>query len=211
MRTASPKVLLPLLCFVLIVAGCNGSGNRFDSLTAFLDESIVGGIPIDHTDPEGVVEAHARALSEKSLAAYLALLEPDFRFYIYDVDAIDFPWLTEDYWLREVEAEMIGNMMDPDFSGDEPPVESIVAAFRVLHVGEQDGGVIEVTADAILEALIGPNDGWSSDTRFVMKLAPDSDGFLRIRSMWEIEKLSPRGSNEAIESQTWGRIKAQFR
>jgi hypothetical protein len=209
MRAAVSKVLL--LFFVVIQCGCNGSGNRFDFLTTFFeDEGVIDGIQTNLTDPSDVVNAHGAALAEKSFEAYVALLAADFRFYIYDGDAIDFPWLTEDYWLREVEAEMIGNMMDPDFSGDEPPVESMRADFRVLRVEPGDGDVIDVTADAIMEVLIGPYDGWSSDTRFVMKLAPDPDGFLRIRSIQEIEKLSPRPAL-AADSKSWGGVKSLYR
>ena len=111
----------------IAAAGCSDDPN---APVKIVGEGMVDGIQTNLTDPQDVVRAHGEALSEMSFHAYEALLDPEFRFYIFDGDAIDFPWLNEDWWPLEVESAMIDNMTDPEFSGDEDPVESIAATAR---------------------------------------------------------------------------------
>jgi hypothetical protein len=69
--------------------------------------------------------------------------------------------------------------------------------------------VQELITDAILEVLTAPSDGWSSDTRFRALLAPQEDGFLRIRSIAVIDKLQP--APHSCPECGWTMIKADHR
>jgi hypothetical protein len=144
--TPRPWARLAPVCLIGLLGACSDSENPFDSLG---DEEI----PTDVTDVAALFESHTRALNERDSDAYVALLDPGFRFYIFENDALDFPWLPQDYWEHDAEAGMIANMTDPEFSGDEPPVQSIRAAFNILNERELAGGLLEVIADAIFEVL----------------------------------------------------------
>jgi hypothetical protein len=197
---------LPALLLVVGALACSDAENPFDSLGG-PDE-----IETNTTNPEALLESHSRALNERDFGAYMALLDPAFRFYIRDDDADDFPWLPESYWEYDVEEDILANMMDPDFAGGEPAVETIEASFRILSENVLGGGERELTVDAALTVLVGPNSGWAASPRFVMILAK-TDDFFRIRSIHEVERLSPGSpaAETAAEEASWGRIKALYR
>jgi hypothetical protein len=140
----------------------------------------------------------------------MALLSPDFTFYIRDDDASDLPWVTNGYWSREVEGEIIANMMDPNFNGETLPVDTIEATFNVLNVASIEGGHL-LSADADIRVLVGPDTGWFSDTKFECVLRPDARGFLRIETLREVRRTEPgRAASEAIEPTPWTAIKARY-
>ncbi|MGQ0720377.1 MAG: hypothetical protein ACT4PE_02245 [Candidatus Eiseniibacteriota bacterium] len=99
------------------------------------------------------------------------LLHQGFRFYPLDTDADQFPWLTGDFWGRTEELAFASNMFDDNFSGLQPPVDSIDWEFTILSQRETTdatwGVVTEVTATALITVLTAPDEGFSSDTKFI--------------------------------------------
>jgi hypothetical protein len=200
MNRAARSRWLPSLSVAVLLVGCNE-----EAPTQFVD-----GIPTNVTETSALLDSHARALEEKSAAAYEALLHPEFRFHVLDVDAHDLPWLSDGSWGYDDEVDMISNMTDPSFSGQELPVESIEARFTVIGDREVEGGLRELTVDAIMTVLVGPSAGWTSDTRLVFQVS-SVGGFLRVTEIREVEKVQPRGAILAMERKTWGEIKSLYR
>lgn len=177
------------------------------------------GIALDVTDPDALLQSHARAFEEMDLPVYRALLatpgdhgldDPGFRFYILGTDASDFPWLPNAWWAHSDELAIIAHMFDPAFQGANPPVQSIEFRYTVLDRGTAvDPAGIEVamlTVDAVITVLVGPADGWRADTRLIFEMGKDTRGHLRIRSIREVGKLSPL----RVEQSTWGQIKGLY-
>jgi hypothetical protein len=181
--------VLGLLGLLIVLPGC--------PLTP--DETGGGGDDTRLTEtretPDGTIRRQGQIWAQRRYQEYTEILHDKFEFYIFEGDAIDFPWLEADFWTRTVELEMASNMFDENFSGDEPPVDQIKFDYNILiqrDTFDGDGNpIVEITADAIAEVLIGPHDGWSSDTRFVFDVVedPDEPGLWQIKRQQEIEKL----------------------
>ena len=156
MRRHRFGVLAGLAIAMFTAAGC-GDGI---SLTRSVQEIPI--FQVDFTDPVKALLAHGEALSQKNHDAYVALLSPDFKFYIRDDDASDLPWVVNGAWPYSVEIEIMANMMDPNFSGNELPVEAIEADFIVRNISEIIGPDSEgylLLADADMRVLVGPGYG----------------------------------------------------
>jgi hypothetical protein len=160
-------------------------------------------IPVDLTFPLHVIESHARAINHRSLATYAALLDPGFEYVVPSDEIADIPWLNGDSWDVADELDIITNMMNPDFQGPWPPVRVMRFAYTWLREDVQDTGVV-ITVDADAIVLASSSGGWFTRTRLDFLLAPDADGFYRIREIREIEVLVPDG-------ESWAVIKARYR
>jgi hypothetical protein len=166
-----------------------------------------GVIPTDLTDPAAVIDSHGRALEQKDYAAYEALLDNTFEFVPLPADAQDFPWIQGGSWPKATELEIIGNMFDPEFSGEESPVDAIEANFTVLSQQTLPTGRIELTTNTQGRVLTSSMDGWSFDTRVVFELV-SREGFLRIAKMKEVPVTFGARS---VEESSWGSIKSLYR
>lgn len=164
-------------------------------------------IPVLLTDPQEVIGSYALAWERREYAAIEALLAPDFEFHPVALDLVQLPWMMSDRWDRATELGITANMFDPQFVGAVPPATSIVHPFAILSTREIQAGTFEVVIDASVTVLVGPNKGWRSDTRFVVTVVEQPDGFLRIRKIEEVLKLAPRST----EGSSFAVVKAQWR
>ncbi|MGQ0720621.1 MAG: hypothetical protein ACT4PE_03480 [Candidatus Eiseniibacteriota bacterium] len=203
--------------FALTLAACGEGDGLLEGIDE-LDDGLVGGIPTNLTDPAAVIGSHAAALGAKNLDAYTALLEPEpagrsaeagFRFYPLDTDAAQFPWMTGDSWGAADELRFMGNMFDPEFSGAQPPVDSIEMGFTILSQREVQAPLYEITIAALITVLTAPDEGFSTDTKFIVLLARQADGYYRIREIREVPRQL-RGA-AAVAEASWGENKALYR
>jgi hypothetical protein len=196
-----------VLVGILLAAGC---GEEADSPSG--PDPVEGqGIPIQLVDPDQVIASVAMAWEHRDSAAMSALLAPDFRFYIRDDEATEFPWLPQAFWDLATELGFAGNMFDPDFTGANPPVQSIEFQFQVLDGSQPQPGTYERKLDAVITVLTGPADGWRADTRFDLVIREQPDGFLRLSEMREIPSFARRGESGGAESSSWGAVKNLYR
>ena len=201
MQQLSIRAFSPYLFCFLLTAICACSDDDSDNGVGPDDE-----IPTDLTDPDAVIESHGKALTQKDHAAYAALLDGDFEFIPLERDAHDFPWLQGDSWAKAEELDIIGNMFNPEFDGEQSPVNTIEAALTVLSQQTLPTGRIELTTQMQGEVLTTANHGWSFDTRVVFELV-SREGFLRIVKIKEVDAVAGRG----VEAASWASIKALYR
>jgi hypothetical protein len=90
-------------------------------------------------------------------------------------------------------------MFDPEFAGQQPPVNSIEMGFTVLSQREAEPGLQEVTITALITVLTAPDEGFSADTKFILLMAKQADGYYRIREMREVPRQS-RGEALAVDA-----------
>jgi hypothetical protein len=163
-------------------------------------------ISTDVTDPAALIASYEQALDQSDFEAYVALLEAPagplsgFQFFpLPDDDVSDFPWLEWDHWHwpYPVEVAAIRRLMDPNPEGRDTAVTAIQADLDVLSKRVLEGDWI-VTTSASIRVFVGSEVHCSTETRLEFQLAEDADGFLRIRSMREID---------AGQSETWAQIK----
>ena len=183
------------------------------------DTGEIGGVATKHTDPAALLAAHAEATSARNLEAYEALLvQPAddallFEFYPKAGDANDLPWLEGDCWGYETEIDIMTNMFDPNYSSpDADPLQSIEMGMTVLAIAEPGDGTIVVDCTATILVLVGPDDGWFADTRFLFDLV-SVGGYLRIQRIEEAprQKAALAGMRAAGEESSWSQIKAIYR
>ena len=176
---------------ILVLPGCPLSPDEDDG---------GGGGPDDRLDeatsPSLALTRLSQIWEQKRYQEYTELLHDQFTFWLRNDDAGSFPWLSEDFWGRTEELAFAANMFDESFSGDNPPVDSIDWDFNILNernLTDAQGNVIavEITTDATIQVLTGPNDGFRSDTRFIFELVEDprNAGLWQVFEQREIEKL----------------------
>jgi len=200
---SSPTIRTILCASLFAIAAC---GDDDDNPQAPNPDEIA----TDLTDPAQVIEAHEKALAKKNLAAYEALLDSDFEFFPLERDAEDFPWMTGESWPRSEELGIIGNMFDPNFAGDENPVDVIEIELTIISQRALASGGTELICTQRGRILTAANNGWSFDTRVIVELVP-RDGFLRIAKMTEIDAvLAGRGAS-SVEGASWGNVKNLYR
>jgi hypothetical protein len=148
----------------------------------------------------------------------MALLSPDFQFYIRDDDAADLPWVMNGFWSRDVEGEIMEHMMDPNYVGSSPPVQTIEATLHMLSDEVVDGGgpvlVVDTVADADIRVFVDPGTGWFSNTRFECTLERAAPEAMRIRTLREIHRTEPGRTSPTetlVEELSWGGVKALYR
>jgi hypothetical protein len=180
---------LGLVGLVLLLPGCPLSPDTDDK------KPPVDTRPIERTSVEGALGRLAQVWVLKDYDGYEQILHTGFRFYIRDDEADEFPWLPNPFWGRTEELVFAENMFDANFTGENPPVQSIEWTFDTLSsrvTTDIDGETVtEVTTDALITVLTGPSDGWRSDTRFIFDVIedPDEPGLFQIKRQQEILKL----------------------
>lgn len=192
----------------LMLAGCGSDGTTEPEPE---DPGLVDGIQTNQTDPAAVPATWAQALEEGSLEAVTRLLSPDFEYFIRDDDADQFPWLPPGTgWTHDVEMNILGNMMDPDFISPETqnPVLEIHMQLDVTSSQDLGDGAIELTTNMDAVVVWAAGTGASTNGRLTIVLVPDDKGFYRIRSQRE---LPPFSRLLRVESDSWGGIKSLYR
>jgi hypothetical protein len=178
-----------------------------------------GSVDPELTDPEDVVQAHAQATSERNLEAYAALLFPAlagvdaFAFYPRALDAGDLPWLVGGCWDRATEIGIMTNMFDPSYaSPNAEAVQTIDMDVNVLTITEPGDGTTVVDCLATILVMVGPLEGFLTDTRMLFTLEPYGE-WLRIRKIREIERWKAQGGGlqRATEATSWANIEALYR
>ena len=87
-------------------------------------------------------------------------------------------------------AIIAAHMFDPNFSGNENPIDAITIDLTELSrrtVGDR----VEVTCTQTGEVLTLENNGWSFDTRIVIEIVPDPDepGLFQVIKQTEIDAV----------------------
>lgn len=169
----------------------------------------IDGIYVSHTDPAALISAHAEAVSKRNLCAYEALVVQPvaradvFSFCPMPAEAPDFPWCDGGCWGYDDEMEMISNMFDSTYSSPYvQPLQSLGMDLVIQEIHDLGSGTYTVDCAGSVLALVGPNDGFASETRLVFTLTTIRK-YLRIERVEEIAHLRHRS--------TWASIKAQYR
>jgi hypothetical protein len=187
-RSKLPTVL-GLLAVLLLLPGCPLSPDKEENK----DEEVRLDNP---TTVQGTMNRLSQVWENKLFREYELLLHDQFRFSPLDVDRSQFPWLPDDFWGRTTELEFANNMFDSDFTGNQPPVESITWSFSILresNVADANGNpAIEVETTAVITVLTGPDQGFSSDTRFIFLLTADPNfpGQFQVLEQREVPRQS---------------------
>ena len=198
------------------LAGCGDTQGPFDTRPGADDENE----PAGYTTPAELIDAFAKAMSERNLDDYIALLEPwtgtraaaGFRWYpqVWDLD--DLPWLDgEEYWDREEEIGMISHMFDDTFVSQETgqSIDSITAEIDIESVESLAGGEIRVKTIAIVQVLWAEDSGLRCEVRLEFLLVRGEDGFVTIRSVREYSLLAR--DDRSVDNSTFSVIKALYR
>jgi hypothetical protein len=112
---------------------------------------------------------------QKLYTQYEDVLHDQYEFFPLERDAGDFPWLPEPSWPRTEELKMAEHMFDPNFSGQENPIDVIEISLTELSRRDLGNDHVEVICTQIGRVLTDANDGWSFDTRILMEIVPDPD------------------------------------
>ena len=178
-------LFLALAILLMVCPGCPLSPD---------DDSGGGGeeVRLSRTTPQEAVQWVATVWSKKLYTEYEIILHDDFEFFPRNDDLQDFPWIQGTSWGRTVELSIADNMFDPNFAREgNDAVQSIdmvltYASHRALDV-PPNGTELTYTAD--VEVLVGPNDGWRSDTKFIFIVVPDSDepGLYQVYQQKEVQ------------------------
>jgi len=214
MLRTHPWTLAAVLALAVGMTACGGDPNAGEGQASLLAPDLPTGdgisVPPSHVenqDPLVVVNLHAEAVSRRDFHLYRALLAHEFRFYPRDADADNLLCLSpqSDSWGAGMELLIWKHMTDPNFVGDEHPVEKITMDLTVLSSRNLPGGEFVVTADATILVFVGPDTGWATNTRLRFDLSRQA-GSLRIDSIRESAILT--GQAEEVG---WGAIKCLYR
>lgn len=193
MRT-SRTMLAAVFVALLLPAGCSDEENPAGNDGNGAEQGGTSVILTNHTDPAAVVAAHAEAMSARDLQAYDALLaQPGksaagFEFCPRAMDVYSLPWLEGDCWDYEAEIAIITHMFDPNYSSPEAkPVQSIDMQVYILSITESGDGSTVVDCTTTVLVMVGPRDGFLTDTRLLFTLVSDGQ-YLRIQRIEEIER-----------------------
>jgi hypothetical protein len=202
-----------MLVLLILVQGCGDSqpvspGRQLTE--AIASDRRVDLDPVATTDPVDLVTTYAELCSSRDFTRTVGLLDRDFRFVASFGDG-DLPCLDGNgAWSREVEIAIWRNMTDHDYSGSEPPVTHIDMDTSILSVQDLAPGEHRVVADVIAVVLVGPSDGWSTDTRLQFHLVTRRSGTLAIREILELERFEP-GSRTSSEPASLAAVKCLYR
>jgi hypothetical protein len=210
-----------LLLGVLALAGFAACGDN-NPAESGEDLGEIGGIATKHTDPVALLAAHARAISEKNLAAYEAMLMPpgdglnSFHYCPTPEDVDDLPWMQGSCWGYETEIGIMTNMFDENYSS--PNAEAVQTIDMDISVGaitEPGDGTTVVDCVATILVMLGPNDGFFTDTRLLFTLESYGE-CLRIRKIQEIPRQKAQGGGlrddpPEMPTSSWAHTKALYR
>lgn len=128
---------------------------------------------------------------QKLYTEYEQVLHDGYEFFPRERDAEDFPWITGSSWPRTEELNIAAHMFDPNFSGQENPIDVIEISLTELNRRDLGDGHVEVTCTQQGRVLTAANDGWSFDTRVVLDIGPDPDepGLYQVYKQTEIDAV----------------------
>jgi hypothetical protein len=146
---------------------------------------------IVRTSVDKTIEYFEYVWRHKMYTEYNDLLHDQFEFFPLERDATDFPWMTGSSWSRTQELDIAAHMFDPNFSGQENPIDSIEFDLTELSRRDLGNSRTEVTCTQQGRVLTAQNDGWSFDTRVQLEIVPDPDepGLFQIIRQTEIDAV----------------------
>jgi hypothetical protein len=177
-------VLLGLTSLLLFLPGCPLSPDSDD------DPPEVE-IRLDRSSVDETINYVATVWSNKLYDEYEMVLHDQFEFFPRAVDAGDLPWMPGESWGRSIELAMAEHMFDPNYASPEAEaVQSIDMDFTILNRTPQGGDTTRVDCTANILVMVGPNEGFLSDTRFLFDVVPDPDepGLFQVYRQEEIER-----------------------
>lgn len=153
-------------------------------------------------------------MNKKLYSEHEEFLNSSFQFTPRPADHADFTWMTGDSWDRATELEIAWHLFDPNYSGNQPPIDQISVSATLLSQATQADGSIEVIASFTGQFLTGPVDGFGFDTRLRLTIASE-DGSLGIEAIEELDPipLAPTFTPDdpGLSSESWARIHAAYR
>lgn len=140
---------------------------------------------------EETVDYVAKVWRHKLYTEYDDVLNDGYEFFPLERDAADFPWLPGSSWPKTDELQIAEHMFDPNFSGQENPVDAIEITLTELSRRDLGNSHVEVTCTQQGRVLTASNDGWSFDTRVVLDIGPDPDqpGLFQVYKQTEIDAV----------------------
>ncbi|MDP6803441.1 MAG: hypothetical protein QF819_09780 [Gemmatimonadota bacterium] len=184
-RLRNLAVLSGLCALLLFLPGCPLSPDSDDG----------GGGGGDTRIPErdsisNVVVYLQEVWNQRLYTHYEQLLHDSFEFFPLSGDP-DLEWVEGDSWGRSMELGMVNHMFDPNYSGDEPPVEDISLDLDILSQREVNDypGAVEVTCNVNMEILKDASNGWrvNQKTRLLILPDPDEAGLLQVIKQWDLD------------------------
>jgi hypothetical protein len=147
-------------------------------------------IRLDRSSVDETINYVGTVWSNKLYDEYEMVLHDQFEFFPKATDADDFPWMEGDSWARTTELAIAEHMFDPNYSSPEAEaVQTIEMKFSILNKTQSgDTTLVDCTSEVLI--LVGPDDGFASDTRFIFYVLPDPDepGLYQISRQEEIER-----------------------
>lgn len=183
-RIRRAPLLLGLASLLLLLPGCPLSPDSDDGPPPTE-------IRLDRSTVRETINWVATVWSNKLYDEYEMVLHDEFEFYPKAVDASDLPWLEGQSWGRTVELAMAEHMFDPNYSNPgADAVQTIDMDFSILNETPQGDNTTRVDCTANILVMVGPQDGFLSDTRFIFDVVPDPDepGLFQIRRQEEVER-----------------------
>jgi hypothetical protein len=177
-------VLLGLTSLLLFLPGCPLSPDDDPG------EPPPDDIRLDRSSVDGAIEWVATVWSNKLYDEYEMVLHDQFEFFPKAVDAGDLAWMQGDSWGRTIELAMAEHMFDPNYSNpDAEAVQTIDMDFSILNRTPR-GDTTTVDCTSVIQVMVGPNEGFISDTRFFFDVVPDPDepGLYQILRQEEVER-----------------------
>lgn len=155
------------------------------------DPGPIIGDPLLRDSIEHAIEFLEVVWSHRLYSEYEGLLHDQFEFFPLERDATDFPWMTGSSWSRTEELNIAAHMFDPNFSGQENPVDAIEYELIELSRRNIAPDHVEVTCTQVGRILTATNDGWSFDTRVLIEIVPDPDqpGLFQVIKQTEIDAV----------------------
>jgi hypothetical protein len=185
----------------LVVAGC-------DDDAEYIVEPPLQFV-IQRNSIEKTIEAFELVWRHQLYLDYEALLHDQFEFFPLEEDAPDFPWMVDWSWARMQELRIASHMFDPNFSGENQPINAI--EIDLTEISRRDIAPNHVEVDCILQGrvLTSATDGWSFDTRVLIEIVPDPEepGLFQVIKQTEVPSTNPLPS---IDSTSWGSIKSSY-
>ena len=176
--------------FLVLALGLTSAGCLFSP-----DEGGDGGGPgpinLQRTSVDKTIEYLELVWRHQLYTEYELVLHDQYEFFPLERDATDFPWMTGTSWSRTEELNIAAHMFDPNFSGQETPIDAIEFELTELSRRNLTADRVEVTCSQQGRVLTAANDGWSFDTRVLIEIVPDPDepGLFQIIKQTEVDAV----------------------